>query len=315
MDTLTKPPVERIFCAFSLVMTLGWMRAGVDPALSLSMCALHLALAGILLILPPAKKGPWPVLAGRQFLPFGLWALAWAEIGWLRRLEPFTAQDLQVQAWDRALFGLLPHDHLARWLPWSWLNEAMDLTYLSYYLLILGPVALLAWRRRERLAEHTQLLMGTYLLCFTVYLFWPVLGPREWAAAGGALAGDPAPGLGARMMEALFRAGDAKGTAFPSSHCAASLAAALATWRSWGPVAGRLCLAWALLIALATVYTGNHYAIDALAGLALALAVWVLHESLAHAAGWAASLERGLLGSAAVTVTAQMGTSSKEETP
>jgi membrane-associated phospholipid phosphatase len=66
-------------------------------------------------------------------------------------------------------------------------------------------------------------------------------------------------------------AGDALGTAFPSSHTAGAVTLAVILWR-WGsaPVAWMGVTA-AVAIAMATVYTGNHFPVDTLAGIAVAL--------------------------------------------
>ncbi len=155
------------------------------------------------------------------------------------------------------------------------LAAVLQVAYLSYYAIVVRPAVVLAVRRgRAAVARYTLVVMATYLACFAVYLAYPVLGPRAAAdlAAGGATAGRGAGGLAG--LAALARhLGDSAGTAFPSSHCAASLAAALAAGAFARPGWRVVLVAWALLIAAATVHTGNHYLLDSVAGLALALAV------------------------------------------
>ena len=68
----------------------------------------------------------------------------------------------------------------------------------------------------------------------------------------------------------LLEGGSAWGTAFPSSHVAAALVAACCAWRALRPL-GLALLPLSLLLSLATVYGQLHYAVDALAGGALAL--------------------------------------------
>jgi len=77
----------------------------------------------------------------------------------------------------------------------------------------------------------------------------------------------------AGLAEGLRRAGDVQGTAFPSSHCAGALAAALAAGEFLARRQRIALLVWAGLIGVSTVHTGNHYALDAAAGLLLALGV------------------------------------------
>jgi len=123
-------------------------------------------------------------------------------------------------------------------------------------------------------------LVATYLACFTIYTILPVLGPRIVAAAteGGSGGG----GLVAGLAEGLRQAGDVPGTAFPSSHCAGALAAALAAGEFVSRRLRAVLVAWAVLVSVSTVYTGNHYALDAVAGVILTLGVrFVLTRSYA----------------------------------
>ena len=71
-------------------------------------------------------------------------------------------------------------------------------------------------------------------------------------------------------------AGDSLGTAFPSSHVAGVVTAAIIAWK-WLPRP----VAWLLIVEsigvmVATVYTQNHYAIDAVAGLVWAVVLQVM---------------------------------------
>ena len=75
--------------------------------------------------------------------------------------------------------------------------------------------------------------------------------------------------LGA-LEDALRDRGDSPGTAFPSSHVAGVFAAALIA-RRWTPRAlGYLWIIAACGVALSTIYTQNHYAVDVVYGMAVA---------------------------------------------
>jgi membrane-associated phospholipid phosphatase len=67
--------------------------------------------------------------------------------------------------------------------------------------------------------------------------------------------------------------------AMPSDHFAAALAAAL-TLRDLHPAAGAAGLAYAGILGFALIYLGEHYAVDLLAGTALAAAVAALARPL-----------------------------------
>ena len=83
----------------------------------------------------------------------------------------------------------------------------------------------------------------------------------------------------------LLAAGSSRGTAFPSSHIAASVVASLCALQSGRRTGIAVSVLTAGLTA-ATVYGGFHYAVDAGAGLVVGVATWLLSRRV-----WAA-LER-----------------------
>jgi membrane-associated phospholipid phosphatase len=90
------------------------------------------------------------------------------------------------------------------------------------------------------------------------------------------------------LVHATLDRGAAVGTAFPSSHCAAAVVVAILAWR-FAPRG--LAMAITVIssgIVLATVYGGFHYAIDAVAGLVIGLAMGNLGPRL-H--GWLSRLD------------------------
>jgi membrane-associated phospholipid phosphatase len=120
--------------------------------------------------------------------------------------------------------------------------------------------------RREASRRTIFAVMVTFYLCYVVFLFFPVAGPRYAFDAAHNAATTVGP---ARFAQWLLDRGDSWGAAFPSSHVAASVVAtgmALRYWRALG---------WVLLpftagLILAVVYGQFHYAVDALAGLVVA---------------------------------------------
>jgi hypothetical protein len=58
--------------------------------------------------------------------------------------------------------------------------------------------------------------------------------------------------------------------AMPSLHVAFPVACALLAWQAWGARSGLVFLAYALTAMLASVYLGEHYAVDGIAGAILA---------------------------------------------
>ncbi|WP_428277401.1 phosphatase PAP2 family protein [Candidatus Palauibacter sp.] len=104
----------------------------------------------------------------------------------------------------------------------------------------------------------------------------PVAGPRyEFVQIGGEIGEGTLFGI----VHGILETGSSKGTAFPSSHIAASLAGVVAAGREdrrWF----RLLLVPELALTAGTVYGRFHYAVDALAGILLGLLVCAVLRAL-----------------------------------
>jgi membrane-associated phospholipid phosphatase len=74
------------------------------------------------------------------------------------------------------------------------------------------------------------------------------------------------------LAQDLLNSASSRGTAFPSSHVAAALVAAFCAARAQR-LLGLIFVPLAILMSLGTVYGQFHYALDALAGAALAIIV------------------------------------------
>jgi membrane-associated phospholipid phosphatase len=133
----------------------------------------------------------------------------------------------------------------------------------------------------------------TYLGCFLIYSYFPVVGPRElWPIHQGELTS----GFFYQLNLGLRTAGDSLGTAFPSSHTAGAVTFAWIAWRIASPPVAWGMTGLAALIALATIYTQNHFAIDTVAGLLVAglLQGLVVPSLLARAATHRGAADRVL---------------------
>lgn len=278
-------PVDLLVAAFNAAMACVWAAAAAGEGVSRVpvapwLTAAHAAAAALPWVLRDRWKVPSrPCLLLREIYPlFGI-AVFWAELGLLAQVRPLPPHDGLVAAWDRALFGVHFHAVWGPAAPWPWLRESMYFFYFSYYVMLIIPAVVIITRgRRDSIRDVTLRLMATYLTCFFFYALFPVHGPR---------ASDPvsmAPHHAAffeSVVERAREAGDSPGTAFPSSHVAGVVAVA---WfaRRWfrARTAAALALG-ALLVALATVYTGNHFAIDALVGGLWGVAVQVFLSAVA----------------------------------
>jgi membrane-associated phospholipid phosphatase len=148
-------------------------------------------------------------------------------------------------------------------------SEVLHAGYLAYYPAIFIPPLFLLWRGEWRGYAQTVLaLTVTYTVCWTIFVLFPVEGPRYlWGAPLGVPAGPVR-----RLAIRILAAGSSRGAAFPSSHMAVSVVQAMMAWR-WqrriAPVLGVVVV----LVGFGAVYGGFHYAIDMVAGAVLGVAI------------------------------------------
>jgi len=210
-------------------------------------------------------RGELAVLA--PWLPLLLVPPLYTELPHVAAGLGLAMHDARVIGWELALFGDSPARTFAAHAPWRWLSETLHAGYLSYYGVIFGPPLLLFARRRamgERpFAECVFTVMLAFVCCYAVFVCFPVQGPWfQW----------PAPAVPAgpvrAAVERLLHAGSSRGTAFPSSHVAVSVAQTLVTLRHarW---AGAVCALCTVALALGAVYGGLHYGIDVVVGAGL----------------------------------------------
>ena len=274
-------PVDWIVASYNAILAVVWVGLVPRAPGALWLTLAHAAAAGLpwlLRSIPPAPRWLRPLRDGYPFL--GL-ALFWTELGPLQALRAAPPHDPFVRRLDLAIFGVHWHEIWMNAMPARWISETMHFAYFLYYLLLVIPPLAIGLRRGPRAFRSVALaVMITYLSCFLFYLAFPVYGPR--ASDAVSLAAAPS-GFFHTLVDQARASGDSQGTAFPSSHVAGAVTIAWLGWR-------RLSRRWALIltlaalaVALATVYTRNHYAVDALAGF-----LWVVPLQ-----GWLApALER-----------------------
>jgi membrane-associated phospholipid phosphatase len=175
-----------------------------------------------------------------------------------------------VQHWEALLFGGQISRSWWQHHPSRFWSTLLHSVYASYYFIVAaGPLWFLARGEQRNLRRAVLLLSATYGLCFVSFLLYPVAGPNyEFPKPSAEFLNNPA----AHLVYAMLQRGSSYGAAFPSSHVAAALVAAFATWLG----ARRLGLILAVpsvLLIVAVVYTQMHYAMDSLAAVVVAGAV------------------------------------------
>ena len=178
---------------------------------------------------------------------------------------------------DRAVFGVAPSVWLQEHLvdgSTHWYDAVAALVYVTHFVSIPVVTGLAWFRIRDRFASWL-----TSVLTFTVvgvagYVLYPAAPP--WLASDHSVIGpvDRISRFGWHYLDlvpiarvsALGQAGSNPVAAMPSLHAGAALLVAGFLW----PVVGRwwrvALLAYVVLMALTLVYTGEHYAVDVVAG-------------------------------------------------
>jgi len=247
---------------------------GAHDPLPLIVHLAALSIAGTVLALPAAR-----LRTLRDWLPLVLGPFLYIELRWLIAGFGRPHMDATVIGWERVIFPGDPSHTLAVRFPSLAASELLHACYLSYYALVLVPPALLYFRgRRNEFSASTMALSLVYLTCFACFLLFPVDGPRFLVGPAEAPAGP----IRAAVLH-LLQQGSSRGTAFPSSHVAASVVAAVSALQHQRQV-GYLVTALAAGLTVSTVYGGFHYGVDAIAGLLVGLlasgAAWWLWRAM-----------------------------------
>jgi membrane-associated phospholipid phosphatase len=178
--------------------------------------------------------------------------------------------DATVQTWELALFGAQISREWWQIAPSVRWSEVLHAAYFSYYIVVPSPAFYFLFRGDLPAVRRFVLtVMSAFIVCYIVFLFFPVAGPYYAFPRPAAWFVDNGP---ARLVYAILARGSSHGAAFPSSHVAGTVAAAFAAAR------GSRRLGWVLLLptvllTIGVVYCQMHYAVDALAGLVVGVAV------------------------------------------
>ena len=228
----------------------------------------HLAILAytLMLLAVPVRVRRVPL----DWLVLTIGPVMYVELRWIIAGVGVPHRDAWAIAWEHALFPSNPSATLAPRLGSLALSEALHLAYAAYYLLVyLPPIALYLRGRRDEFVATVLALTIVYGVCFVTYVALPVDGPRY--LVGPAAAPD---GPIRTFVLALLEQGSSRGTAFPSSHVAASVVSSLCALQYQRRVGVLVAIVTAAL-AVATVYGGFHYAVDALVGVILGGVTWL----------------------------------------
>jgi membrane-associated phospholipid phosphatase len=261
-------PIDRATLAYAAVALAFNLVRGPHAWPSVVLLPLGLLMVGfVAAVLAPRGRRAGPLARFlAEFYPLVLTVGLYTHVG-LVNTAGGSSHDTVVQHWEESLFGGQPSIEWIRAFPSPGWSAIMHGAYLSYYLvLVAAPLGLWIAGRRPAARQTLLRVMVALYACYTIFLAFPVAGPRYlFPPATNAATAVPI----AVFTQRLLEEGSAWGTAFPSSHVAAALVAAMCAWRGWRPL-GAVLVPAAVLLSLATVYGQLHYAVDALAGAVVA---------------------------------------------
>lgn len=268
-DGLT--PLDRLTLAYVAVPTLALALSFRDgPIAGWPLLLLAQALTVACVLIAPRARGAGPL--GRvvgDLYPLLLLPGLYSEIG-IFTLHRGVVHDALVQELELRTFGTQVSVDWIRAMPNATLSWVLHLCYLSYYLILAAP-PLVLWVRGRRDAARAVVLgvMVTFYVHYSVFIFFPVAGPRYFfpLADNAATAVWPA-----RFAQQMLNGADSWGAAFPSSHVAASVVATGLAWAA-SRALGIALLPVTVGLVLGVVYGQFHYGVDALTGLAAGCAI------------------------------------------
>lgn len=221
----------------------------------------------------------------RHFYPVLLYTAFYTETGMLNEMIVPRYLDAHVAAFEQRLFGFQPSLAFMDALPYRAVSELFYAAYFSYYVMIVGVGLALFLRNRSQFFHYVSVVSFVFYCCYLAFIFLPVSGPRlffreldgyrlpeEWLALG---AQHPYPESVLRgpfywIVTTIYALADPVGAALPSSHVAVALGTVWFSFR-YLPRIRHVHLVAAVLLCFSTVYCRYHYAVDVVAGIAVAV--------------------------------------------
>lgn len=255
-------PAERILGLYAaVVVAVSLARLGTYPGVGWVALAHLLVLA---LLMAVRRSGDTTI---RAITPIVTLLALYGALDVLNGFGAGPTHDRSVRHWEVATFGMEVGRVWWQRAPSAFWSTVLHAAYFSYYLIVPAPIALFLVRNdRAALDRATTAVMAAFTACYLCFIFFPVAGPyyeyprpAAWFTAN----------LPARTVYAVLAGGSSFGAAFPSSHVAATWAAAVTTMvaaTGWGA----LLSVMSLLLTVGVVYCQMHYGVDALAGLGVA---------------------------------------------
>lgn len=219
----------------------------------------------------------------RHYYPIPLFIGCYSETELLNQLFCTGYLDAGFLRLEQWLFGMQPGLELMLRFPARWLAELLYAAYFSFYLMIAGVGLALLLRDRRQFAHFISVVSFVLYVCYTIYIFLPVVGPRivDLNLPGVSLPQDALPttnyeppesvqrAVFFRIMGWFYKHFESAGAAFPSSHVAVAICTVYFSFLYLRRIRHVHLLA-VILLGISTVYGRYHYVVDVAAGIVTA---------------------------------------------
>jgi len=270
-------PVDKLIGAYVGFFTVIIVVRGVsEDLMQLWLLTAHALIAVLFFAFTKLKSQHRTGRIIHDLYPLLLLPAFYAELGMtslLSGIEATFERDAVVQGWEATVFGGQISYYWIRQFPSVFWSGILHLAYVLYYpIIVIGPVFLVARGVSDKGRKVLLATMIAFIACYVVFALYPVAGPNY---AFEHPTGPVREVWSARLVYWLLSHGSAFGTAFPSSHVAATVAATAALWQVWRGLALVVLMPTVLLV-VGTVYCQMHYGIDAAVGIALGIGAGVV---------------------------------------
>jgi membrane-associated phospholipid phosphatase len=270
--------IDKLFLGFlTIAGVVATARGPERPAAWWALVAYILLAVMVLLLARPGLGVVGRAL--REVYPLLLLVPLYSSLDLLNGIDQVPVHDGVVRGWEQVLFGGQVSQTWWQGTPSRFLSTLFHLSYFAYYLIIPLPLIWFAVTRdAASLRRSVLIIFATFLVCYLWFILFPVAGPYYEFPRPAAWFTDNYP---ARLVYATLSTGSSYGAAFPSSHVAGTVAAAIAGWLGSRRL-GMILLIPTVLLTVGVVYAQMHYAVDALAGVLVGITVSLLLARLSH---------------------------------
>ncbi len=264
---------DRITLAYLISVPVYVLAMGAPSDITLQIAAVHIVfISAILLFAKNVSSNSHPAFQfSRAWYPVVMFVYFYPTLGYINRLLFHDFLDDRLIALETSLFGFEPAMYLPIEFNSQFLVEYFHLTYFLYYLYLPIVGLILYFSRRELFCQFIFTVSFSFYCCYWAFLLFPATGPIPLRAGVYS-------GFFPSLMELVYKM-DMPGQAFPSSHVAIGIVVAIFALRH-SKLFGLIMLPLVASLAAATVYCRYHYAVDMLAGIAVAPILVTVADSL-----------------------------------